>query len=619
MPPSIHPVDLIAALRQKHLTPAIVFLTSRRACDEAMESFDHADIVLPPARQATIAAALDRVVAQYPSIAEHPLLPTVQRIGVAAHHAGHLPSWKIAVEELMRQGCLDAVFATTTLAAGVDFPARTVVITQSSIRKSRDFTDLSIGEVQQIAGRAGRRGKDNVGFAVVTPSPYIDLEVLTKGMTGHPEGIDSQFTITYPMVLNLLKAHPHEQIQAILAKSFAQFQLNQRAELLERKLDDVHAQLEPFGPRVCTDWITQWQTFDQARRQKFSRQHVRRQESPEVSARFHFLTPGRIVGLTKGRAIVLRQYRSKGQKNPMVTVLRPDGAVTECPATVVTEVYDRVYDCQETTSYPWCTANSFDDLAQHLAELPGRLPTLPILISKDHDPLPDAIVQTLGDFPCPTCPSRPACNKDFAVASRLRQEQQRHTRSIQALRTSLWHRFQERVEVLQQFGYLTPQGQLTAEGEWARLIRIDHSLLITELIRAEAFMGADPALLTGVMASIAHDDDRPGAFPRISMGLSSLLGQVRKLAQNLSPYEDPPLLRADVAALTERWIAEPTLTWIGLCRLTTMAEGDIYRLLARTLEFLSQIHTLKATHPSLAESASNAIALIRRGVLEELP
>jgi superfamily II RNA helicase len=153
MPPSIHPVDLVTALRHKHLTPAIVFLTSRRACDEAMETFDHADLVLPPARQEAIALALERITVQHPSIAEHPLIPIVKRMGVAAHHAGHLPSWKIAIEELMRQGHLDAVFATTTLAAGVDFPARTVVITQSSIRKSRDFTDLTIGEIQQLAGR----------------------------------------------------------------------------------------------------------------------------------------------------------------------------------------------------------------------------------------------------------------------------------------------------------------------------------------------------------------------------------------------------------------------------------------------------------------------------------
>ena len=618
MPPSIHPVDLIIALRQKHLTPAIVFLTSRRACDEAMESFEHTQSFLPPARQEMIGKVLRAVIDQSPSIAEHPLIPTVQRIGVAAHHAGHLPSWKIAVEELMRSGCLDAVFATTTLAAGVDFPARTVVITQSSIRKARDFTDLTIGEVQQIAGRAGRRGKDLVGFAIVTPSPYIDLTVLTKGLTGHPEAINSQFVISYPMVLNLLKAHPLDQIQPILAKSFAQFQLNQRAEVLEQKLDELHRQLEPYGPRVCTDWISQWQLFDHVRRQRTHRTPVRRNEPPEVAARFHFLTPGRVAGLSKSRGVVLRQYRSKGQKSPMVTLLRHGGAITECPAAIVTEVFDHMLDCAEAPVYPWCTSESIESMLRDLEELPPRLPVLPILVPKD-ELIPDSIVQTLGDFSCPTCPSRSACQKDHAHASKLRQEQHRHTKAIQALRTSLWHRFQEKIDALQRFGYLSPTAHLTDTGEWARLIRIDHSLLITELVRADAFTGASPALLAAVMSSIAHDDDRPGAFPRISTGLASLLAQVRKLAESLSPYEDPPLLRADIAAITEQWIGDPTLTWIGLCKKTTMAEGDIYRLLARTLEFLSQLHTLRDTHPALADCASQAIAILRRGVLEELP
>ncbi|GIW53869.1 MAG: hypothetical protein KatS3mg082_0273 [Nitrospiraceae bacterium] len=620
MPPSIHPVDLIAALRQKHLTPAIVFLTSRRACDEAMQAFERDRAILPPARQRTIAAVLDQVIAQFPSIADHPLLETVKQIGVAAHHAGHLPSWKIAVEELMRQGCLDAVFATTTLAAGVDFPARTVVLTQSSVRKTKDFTDLTISEVQQLAGRAGRRGKDLVGFAIVTPSPYIDLSVITKGLTGHPEPIDSQFVITYPMVLNLLKAHPLEQIQSILAKSFAQFQLNQRAETLEQKLDALHELMKPYGPRVCTDWITQWQIFDHARKQKAHRAHIRRKEPPELAARLHFLTPGRVVGLTRGRGVVLRQYRSRGQRSPMVTVLRPGGAVTECPAGIITQIFDRVFEFEEAPVYPWCTPKSLDDLSRQLEELPARIPILPILVHEEQESIPEsAIAQTLDDFPCPTCPSRPACQKDHATALRLRQDIQRHTKAIQALRTSLWHRFQAKVEVLQQFGYLTPTAHLTEDGEWARLIRIDHSLLITELIRAEAFTGADPQLLAGIMASIAHDDDRPGAFPRPSPGLSSLLWQVRRLAETLAPHEDPPLLRSDVAALTEKWVGDPTLTWIGLCKMTTMAEGDIYRLLARTLEYLSQLHTLKATHPGVAETADRAIAALRRGVLEELP
>jgi len=620
MPPSIHPVDLIAALRHKHLTPAIVFLTSRRACDDAMQAFQRSQVLLPQERQQTIASALEQLIAQYPSIAEHPLLPAVQRVGVAAHHAGHLPSWKIAVEELMRQGCLDAVFATTTLAAGVDFPARTVVLTQSSVRKTRDFTDLTISEIQQIAGRAGRRGKDLVGFAVVTPSPYIDLNVITKGLTGQPEPIDSQFVISYPMVLNLLKAHPLDQIQPILAKSFAQFQLNRRAETLEKKLDQLHEQMQPYGPRVCTDWITQWQVFDQARRQKAHRVQVRRREPPEVLARLHFMTPGRLVGLPKGRGIVLRQYRSRGQRSSMVTVLRPSGAVTECPAAMITQVLDRTFEVVEAPVYPWCIPESLEELTRHLSELPSRIPALPILAQDEREELTESqIAQTLDEFPCPTCPSRPACQKDHAQALRLRQEIQRHNKMIQALRHGLWHKFQARAEVLQEFGYLTPTCHLTEEGEWARLIRIDHSLLITELIRAEAFSGIEPQILTGVMASIAHDDDRPGSFPRMSNGLASLLSQVRQLAESLAPHEDPPLLRADVAALAERWIGDPTLTWIGLCRTTTMAEGDIYRLLARTLEYLSQIHTLRTTHPGLADTASRAIKALRRGVLEELP
>ncbi len=618
MPPSIHPVDLIAALRHKHLTPAIVFLTSRRACDDAMQAFERSQVHLPSERQHTIAAVLEELAIQYPSIAEHPLQATVTRAGVAAHHAGHLPSWKIAIEELMRRGCLDAVFATTTLAAGVDFPARTVVLTQSSVRKTRDFTDLTIGEIQQLAGRAGRRGKDLVGFAVVTPSPYIDLSVITKGLTGQTEAIDSQFVISYPMILNLLKAHPLDQIQAILARSFAQYQLNRRAEALESKLDSLHDQMEPYGPRVCTDWITQWQVYDHARKQKAHRVQVRRRDPPELAARIQFMTPGRVVGLMKGRGIVLRQYRSRGQRHPMVTLLRPGGSVTEYPASLIAHVYDRTFEVEEAPVYPWCTPRSMEDLTLQLSELPSRLPTLPILVQEEVQE--NEIAQILTDeFPCPSCPSRPACHKDHATALRLRQEVQRHTKTIQALHTGLWHRFQVRTEVLQQFGYLTSSCHLTEDGEWARLIRIDHSLLITELIRAEAFEGLEPQLLAGVMASIAHDDDRPGAFPRISAGLASLFGQVRQLAESLAPHEDPPLLRADVAALTERWVGDPSLTWIGLCRTTTMAEGDIYRLLARTLEYLSQLHTLRATHPGLADTASRAIEALRRGVLEELP
>lgn len=619
MPPAIHPVELLQVLRHHHLTPAIVFLTSRRACDEAIDSFEHRQIPLHATRSAAITHVLDKMVADYPSIAGHPLIPTVQHYGVAAHHAGHLPSWKIAVEELMRNGCLDAVFATTTLAAGVDFPARTVVITQSSVRKNRDIMELTVNEVQQLAGRGGRRGKDYVGFVVVTPSPYIDLTPIANGLTNHPEPIDSQFVVSYPMVLNLLKAHTIDHIQPILERSFAQFQLNQRADSYETKLDKVETQLATYGQRECADWITQWQSFTLAQKRRSHRHVKTRHDPPEVAAQLAFLTPGRVIELSKDHGIVLRQYRSRGQGYAMLTVIRSRGRIVEYPASAVTAVVDEVVDIAEAKKFPWCTPHSLSHAIDALERFPTRLRHLPIRVDQ-HEADDPMLAETLGDeFPCPACPARHACRKDHPQALKLRQENQRLTKTIHALRTELRHRFQQHVDVLQTFGYLTSSCQLTADGDWARLIRIDHSLLITELIRMGALEGVTASLLTGVLAGISHDDDRPASFPGRHPALASTLGQVRKVARALSAYEEPPLLRSDIAAIAERWIAEPALPWNDLIRSTTMAEGDVYRLLARSLEYLSQIHGLKVTHPELAGVARDAMDLMRRDVLQELP
>lgn len=618
MPPSIHPAQLISTLRLKSLTPVIVFLTSRRSCDEALQSFEHTPEHLPPARQDIITAVLDELTAAYPSIHDHPLRKIVTTYGIAAHHAGHLPSWKIAVEELMRRGCLDAVFATTTLAAGVDFPARTVVLTQSGVRRDQDFTDLSIAEVNQIAGRAGRRGKDSVGFALVTPSPYMDLGVLVRGLTGRPEPIDSQFVISYPMVLNLLKAHPVEHIQSILAKSFAQYQMNTQAERIELRTDKLHEKLESYKPRECSDWLTQWHAYDQATRQATQKLQARRHSPPEVMARLPFLTPGRLIAFPRFRGIVLRRYRSRGQHREMVTILRKGNVMAESAVADITAVLDHSFEFAPAPAFPWARPEALSWLAQQLDDLPKHLPPITT-------PVPPAdedgeLVHSLGDlFPCPTCPCRPTCAKEFSAASKVKQEWQHNARTVQSLRTGLRHKFQERTDTLLELGYLDHASKLTADGEWARLIRIDYSLLITELIRAHAFQSATPAQLAGVMACISYENDRPGSFPRISPALAGLVAAARRMAEALAAHDDPPLLRADVGGLAERWIGDTTLTWTQLCRSTSMAEGDIYRLLSRTLEYLSQVHMLRDTHPDLASVAAEALKRIRRGVLEELP
>ncbi len=121
------------------------------------------------------------------------------------------------------------------------------------------------------------------------------------------------------------------------------------------------------------------------------------------------------------------------------------------------------------------------------------------------------------------------------------------------------------------------------------------------------------------MSCISYENDRPASFPRISPALANLLAATRRMSDTLAAFDDPPLLRADVGGLAERWVGDTTVTWSQLCRSTSMAEGDIYRLLSRTLEYLSQVHQLHATHPDLASVAAEALSRIRRGVLEELP
>jgi superfamily II RNA helicase len=619
MPPSIHPVHLITVLRQKSLTPVIVFLTSRRSCDEALQTFEHATDPLPAGRQDAITEVLSELTAAYPSIQDHPLRQTVTTYGVAAHHAGHLPSWKIAIEELMRRGCLDAVFATTTLAAGVDFPARTVVLTQSGVRRDQDFSDLTVAEVCQISGRAGRRSKDSVGFAIVTPSPYMDLGVLTRGLTGRPEPVDSQFIITYPMVLNLLKAHPVDHIQSILAKSFAQYQMNAQAATLEHRIDKLHAKLESYQPRECSDWLTQWSAYDHATRQVTQKLQTRRHHPPEVRTRLPFLTPGRVVAFPRFRGVVLRRYRSKGQHHEMVTVLRNGGTVAECAVADITGVSDRTFDFAPAPAFPWMAPEALSWLTQQLGDMPKQLLAIS-MPPPATDEGTGELVKSLGDlFPCPTCPCRPTCAKEFKVANTVKQEWLHHTRTVQSLRTGLWHKFQERADTLQDLGYLDRAHKLTDDGEWARLIRIDFSLLITEMIRAHAFQAVTPGALAGIMACISYENDRPGSFPRISAALAGLIAATRRMADSLAPHDDPPLLRADIGGLAERWVGDTAVTWAQLCRSTSMAEGDIYRLLSRTLEYLSQVHQLRATHPDLASIAAEALSRIRRGVLEELP
>ncbi|HMM79729.1 MAG TPA: hypothetical protein PKC65_06890 [Pyrinomonadaceae bacterium] len=219
----ISPPKLIAALRQNDLLPAIVFLPTRRRCDEAateisLDKSQPAD----PDRQAARRRMFDDFAAENPEILTHKHLKALLQSGTASHHAGHIPAWKLIVEMMMSAGLLRAIFATSTVAAGVDFPARTVVVTNADTRGNEGWRPLKVSELQQMTGRAGRRGRDNVGFVVLAPGRFQNPRKIAELLRSKPEALESRFRATYTSLLNLLDAFSSfSQVREVTEKSFA--------------------------------------------------------------------------------------------------------------------------------------------------------------------------------------------------------------------------------------------------------------------------------------------------------------------------------------------------------------------------------------------------------------
>jgi superfamily II RNA helicase len=223
------PVSIILReLEHDDLLPAILFRTARKQCDGDVEALSrNPNAVLPLEGQQRIENEVQTVIKKYnfdPSfITGYPQYQSLVVTGVGAHHAGQLLIWRLLLEELMSRGMLRMMIATGTVAAGVDFPARTAVVTAHSKRGAEGFSVLSSAEFQQMAGRAGRRGKDAVGVCLITPSKFSDARVLLEVSKRPPEPLRSSYFAAPSTVLNLLKYRNVDDLQFTVERSLAAF------------------------------------------------------------------------------------------------------------------------------------------------------------------------------------------------------------------------------------------------------------------------------------------------------------------------------------------------------------------------------------------------------------
>lgn len=246
---SFRPNELIEEMNQQEMLPAIFFTFSRKGCDSYLKDTRTLKLLNPEERR-VLREKVKEFIAQNPILANSPMLEHVQN-GFASHHAGLLPGLKHLVESLFQQGLIKVVFATETLAAGINMPARSTVITAISKRTSDGHRLLTASEFLQMSGRAGRRGMDTVGYVVVVSSPFRGAQEAATLASSPPDPLNSQFTPTYGMVLNLLQKFTLEEAQFLIHKSFGQFTAERRLWPLEREIMQKTAELEHYQAFNC--------------------------------------------------------------------------------------------------------------------------------------------------------------------------------------------------------------------------------------------------------------------------------------------------------------------------------------------------------------------------------
>lgn len=246
--------DVISVLHKKDMLPAIYFTFSRKKCDEQMEKCCNLDLITKEE-----AKEIQKIVDEY--LKENPYLEHNKHLdyiyhGVASHHAGLLPGWKVLVEKLFQKGLIKVVFATETLAAGINMPARSTVISAISKRTDNGHRMLTANEFLQMSGRAGRRGMDKVGYVTVIGTQFQSPEEVAELVLSDANPLESRFSPKYSMVLNLLQKFSMDEAKELILKSFGYYSSSDRLKPLYTQLEKTDKTIEKLNEFVCPYKLT---------------------------------------------------------------------------------------------------------------------------------------------------------------------------------------------------------------------------------------------------------------------------------------------------------------------------------------------------------------------------
>ena len=612
--PEMPPATLLAALQSYNLLPAIIFLPTRRRCDQAASEAALIRRDERSERREERRAILRSFIEEHPEVRNHRHWDTIIRGGVAAHHAGHIPAWKLVIERLMSAGLLDAIFATATVAAGVDFPARTVVITNVDARTGSGWRQLSASELQQMTGRAGRRGRDRVGFVVVAPGLHQDPERIAHLLEAQPDPLQSQFRATYSTLLNLLDAYKNfAQVRDIAERSFAFREVTRRITRLERERDAseraIRVKLDEAGCNLPTSVARGLERLASARARLLERLP---QTRFEVVMRWldEMIVPGRVVGIGRsGRRLVLVTRR----RGAGLVGIREDGRSASLALERVGRVYETIYPLNEDR-----IDEAFDDVRARGRELLLQEPRLQD--AREYESESVELINNMIDELAPTGLSvdeKTTCAEALWSVIEDAERVERAEGRIEALRAEVWQPFERRARVLAAFDYLDFAAErVTERGRWLADLHVDRTLLVGEAVRHGLFDALDAKHTAGLMAALAADAERDYGELELDDHLVTTLARFDEVAYKVATeewkqgLEPAPEINFSAAAAASLWAGGAE--WTELVNETRAEEGDLVRMLSRTGESLLQIAGLKMAQPQAARRASVAAEAVLR-------
>ncbi len=615
--------EVAELLADEGMLPAITFVFSRAGCDQAVRQCLEAGLRLTTAeeRRRIRAICSERTAGldggDLDALGWASWMAGMEA-GLAAHHAGMVPPFKEAVEACFVAGLVKLVFATETLALGINMPARAVVVEKLTKFGGERHQALTAGEYTQLTGRAGRRGIDEVGYAIVLWSPFVPFQQVAALVSTRTHPISSSFRPTYNMAANLVQRYAPGTAHHLLNLSFAQFQADGEVVGMEARLERLGRRLAAARSEVACDAGDAGELFELERRlaQARASRPSSRRRTEEALAR---LRPGDVVwvagGKSGGPAAVLSATTRRG--GAQLRVLTP----TRRRLTLGSDDFPEAPEPLGRIALPQPYAPNSPGFQKAVASSLARSRVRrPRLRQRHPDPELDELAMAAARHPARSCPDLDRHRRAWLQAERVGTELAEVKARVKGRSHTLARTFDRVLGLLEEWGFLDGWS-LTEAGQ--RLARIYHEadLLVGTCLEQGLLDGLDPpelAALVSVFSFEARGRVEPGPpwFPtsELRRRWTAIEAAHRRLAGAEGRAGLPVTRPLDpgFVGLAHAWAAGDDLEEV--LGDEELSGGDFVRTVKQLIDLLRQLGDV-APVAATAAAARSAAERLHRGVV----